>query len=91
MKMIGTRKFGSYHVFQMPEEQAFCVLVKVMFDYGQRELFRQGFEMLHLKFYQLERLMQVGIYTLHLFLHTKICFKPYGLPTSLPFVLAGLQ
>ncbi|XP_064648840.1 rab GTPase-activating protein 1-like isoform X3 [Lineus longissimus] len=45
-------------LLHMPEEQAFCVLVKVMFDYGQRELFRQGFEMLHLKFYQLERLMQ---------------------------------
>ena len=43
----------------MPEEQAFCVLVKIMFDYGMRELFRQHFELLHLKFYQLERLMQV--------------------------------
>ena len=43
----------------MPEEQAFCVLVKVMFDYGLREMFKQGFEDLHLKFYQLERLMQV--------------------------------
>ena len=43
----------------MPEEQAFCVLVKAMFDYNLRELFKQGFETLHLKFYQLERLMQV--------------------------------
>ncbi len=46
--------------FQMPEEQAFCVLVKMMFDYGLRDLFKQGFEELHLRFYQLERLMQVG-------------------------------
>ena len=46
--------------FQMPEEQAFCVLVKMMFDYGLRDLFKQGFEELHLKFYQLERLMQVN-------------------------------
>ena len=43
----------------MPEEQAFCVLVKIMFDYGMRDLFKQNFEELHLKFYQLERLMQV--------------------------------
>lgn len=44
---------------QMPEEQAFSVLVKIMFDYGLRELFKQNFEDLHCKFYQLERLMQV--------------------------------
>ena len=43
----------------MPEEQAFCVLVTIMYQYGLRNLFRQGFEELHLKFYQLERLIQV--------------------------------
>lgn len=48
---------------QMPEEQAFSVLVKIMFDYGLRELFKQNFEDLHCKFYQLERLMQVGAQT----------------------------
>jgi hypothetical protein len=41
----------------MPEEQAFCVLVKIMTDYGLRNLFRCGFEELHSKFYQLERAM----------------------------------
>ena len=46
----------------MPEEQAFCVLTKIMFDYGMRDLFKQGFEELHLKFYQLERLMQVRLH-----------------------------
>ena len=45
----------------MPEEQAFCVLVKLMFDYSLREMFKSGFEDLHLKFYQLERLLQVGV------------------------------
>lgn len=45
--------------FQMPEEQAFCVLVKIMYDYGLRALYRNNFEDLHCKFYQLERLMQV--------------------------------
>lgn len=44
---------------QMPEEQAFSVLVKIMFDYGLRDLFKQNFEDLHCKFFQLERLMQV--------------------------------
>lgn len=35
------------------------MLVKVMFDYSLRELYKPGFEDLHRKFYQLERLMQV--------------------------------
>lgn len=43
----------------MPEEQAFSVLVKIMFEYGLRDLFKQNFEDLHCKFFQLERLMQV--------------------------------
>ncbi|TWW65973.1 Rab GTPase-activating protein 1 GAP and centrosome-associated protein [Takifugu flavidus] len=42
----------------MPEEQAFSVLVKIMFDYGLRDLFKQNFEDLHCKFFQLEKLMQ---------------------------------
>lgn len=48
-------------LLHMPEEQAFSVLVKIMFDYGLRELFKQNFEDLHCKFYQLERLMQESI------------------------------
>lgn len=44
----------------MPEEQAFCVLVKIMYEYGLRALYKNNFEDLHCKFYQLERLMQVG-------------------------------
>lgn len=50
---------------QMPEEQAFSVLVKIMFDYGLRDLFKQNFEDLHCKFFQLERLMQVCVSHLH--------------------------
>lgn len=46
--------------FQMPEEQAFCVLVKIMYEYGLRALYKNNFEDLHCKFYQLERLMQVS-------------------------------
>lgn len=44
----------------MPEEQAFCVLVKIMYEYGLRALYKNNFEDLHCKFYQLERLTQVS-------------------------------
>lgn len=45
-------------LLHMPEEQAFSVLTKICFDYKVRDLFKPGFEDLHLKFYQLERLME---------------------------------
>ncbi|XP_069793662.1 rab GTPase-activating protein 1-like isoform X3 [Narcine bancroftii] len=45
-------------LLHMPEEQAFCVLVKIMYDYGLRELYKNNFEDLHCKFYQLEKLLQ---------------------------------
>ena len=45
----------------MPEEQAFSVLVKIMFDYELRKFFKDGFHDLHLRFYQLERLLQVSL------------------------------
>lgn len=44
----------------MPEEQTFCVLKKIMFEYGLRELFRDGFEVLHMRFYQLGKLIEVS-------------------------------
>ncbi|XP_063057023.1 rab GTPase-activating protein 1-like [Engraulis encrasicolus] len=45
-------------LLHMPEEQAFCVLVKIMYEYGLRALYKNNFEELHCKFYQLERLLQ---------------------------------
>ncbi|XP_053549236.1 rab GTPase-activating protein 1-like isoform X1 [Bombina bombina] len=45
-------------LLHMPEEQAFCVLVRIMYDYQFRNLYKNNFEDLHCKFYQLERLMQ---------------------------------
>ncbi|XP_062869362.1 rab GTPase-activating protein 1-like isoform X2 [Trichomycterus rosablanca] len=45
-------------LLHMPEEQAFCVLVKIMYEYGLRDLYKNNFEDLHCKFYQLERLVQ---------------------------------
>ncbi|OCT85063.1 uncharacterized protein LOC379167 isoform X1 [Xenopus laevis] len=45
-------------LLHMPEEQAFCVLVKIMYDYQFRNLYKNNFEDLHCKFYQLDRLLQ---------------------------------
>uniref|UniRef100_A0A6G1SK20 Rab GTPase-activating protein 1 n=1 Tax=Aceria tosichella TaxID=561515 RepID=A0A6G1SK20_9ACAR len=44
-------------LLHMPEEQAFCVFVRIMQHYGLRDLFRNNFDELYLKFYQLERLL----------------------------------
>ncbi|XP_044295013.1 rab GTPase-activating protein 1-like isoform X2 [Varanus komodoensis] len=45
-------------LLHMPEEQAFCVLVKIMYEYGLRNLYKNNLEELRSKFYQLEKLMQ---------------------------------
>lgn len=42
----------------MPEEQAFCVLVKLMYDYRLRDLYKDGFDNLYLRLYQLNKLME---------------------------------
>ncbi|KAF6038390.1 RABGAP1 [Bugula neritina] len=50
----------AYSVYdaEMPEEQAFSVLVKIMYDYHLRNFYKDGFQDLHLRFYQLERIFQ---------------------------------
>lgn len=45
-------------LFQMPEEEAFCVLVALMYDYGLRDMYKMGFESLYLRLYQLDRLLK---------------------------------
>lgn len=45
-------------LLHMPEEQAFCVFVRIMQNYGLRDLFRNNFDVLYLKFFQLERLLE---------------------------------
>ncbi|XP_063234161.1 rab GTPase-activating protein 1-like isoform X3 [Bacillus rossius redtenbacheri] len=45
-------------LLHMPEEQAFCVLVKLMYSYGLRDLYKDGFENLYMRLYQLNRLME---------------------------------
>lgn len=48
-----------YIHFQMSEEQAFCTLVKIMYNYGLRDLYKLGFDNLHLRFFQLTALTKV--------------------------------
>jgi len=45
----------------MPEETAFSVLVKIMYTYGHRNLFKANFQDLHLMFFQLEKLMEASV------------------------------
>ena len=52
-------------LLHMPEEQAFCVFVRIMQHYGLRDLFRNNFDELYLKFYQLERLLEDNMPDLH--------------------------
>ncbi|KAH8365912.1 hypothetical protein KR093_007305 [Drosophila rubida] len=52
-------------LLHMPEEDAFCVLVSLMYDYGLRDLYKAGFEVLYLRLYQLERLIKDQLPKLH--------------------------
>ncbi|KAH8257616.1 hypothetical protein KR038_012111 [Drosophila bunnanda] len=52
-------------LLHMPEEDAFCVLVALMYDYGLRDLYKAGFEVLYLRLYQLERLIKDQLPRLH--------------------------
>ena len=45
-------------LFNMPEEEAFCLLVRLMNKYGVRDLFIQDMPGLHLHLYQFERLLE---------------------------------
>ncbi|KAF2233307.1 RabGAP/TBC [Viridothelium virens] len=45
-------------LFNMPEEEAFCLLVRLMNNYHLRDLFIQDMPGLHLHLYQFERLLE---------------------------------
>lgn len=47
------------HLPQMPEEEAFCVFVRLMQEYRLRELFKPSMAELGLCIYQFEYLLQV--------------------------------
>ncbi|XP_054720811.1 rab GTPase-activating protein 1-like [Uloborus diversus] len=52
-------------LLHIPEEQAFSILVKIMFEYGLRDLFKNSFEELHLRLYQLDKLIEDQLPELH--------------------------
>ncbi|XP_065226884.1 rab GTPase-activating protein 1-like isoform X1 [Planococcus citri] len=64
-------------LLHMPEEQAFCVLVRLMYDYKLRNLYKDGFENLNLRLYQLSRLLEEK--EPHLWQH----FKEMGIETHM--------
>ncbi|OAA79242.1 GTPase activating protein (Gyp5) [Akanthomyces lecanii RCEF 1005] len=45
-------------LFNMPEEEAFCLLVRLMHNYDLRGLFVQDMPGLHMRLYQFERLLE---------------------------------
>ncbi|TKA64177.1 hypothetical protein B0A49_05973 [Cryomyces minteri] len=58
-------------LFNMPEEEAFCMLVRLMNKYGLRDLFVQDIPGLHLHFYQFERLLEDFEPALYCHLHRR--------------------
>eukprot|EP00731_Ephydatia_muelleri_P036067 Em0198g1a len=44
---------------KLPEEEAFTILVKLMYAYSQRDLFKANFKEMKLMFYQLDKVMDV--------------------------------
>ena len=58
-------------LFTMPEEEAFCLLVRLMNKYRLRELFIQDMPGLHLHLYQFERLLEDLEPTLHCHLNRR--------------------
>lgn len=47
-------------LLHMPEEEAFSVLVSIMYDYGLRELYKANFENLSLRLFQLTCMLRVS-------------------------------
>lgn len=58
-------------LFNMPEEEAFCLLVRLMHQYKLRNLFVQDMPGLHLHLYQFERLLEDSEPALYCHLHRR--------------------
>ncbi|KAL9126789.1 MAG: hypothetical protein Q9217_004216 [Psora testacea] len=58
-------------LFNMPDEEAFCLLVRLMNQYHLREMFIQNMPGLHLHLYQFERLLEDLEPALYCHLHRK--------------------
>lgn len=61
MRVCATCMCLCVHVrfLQMPEEEAFCVLVRMMENYGLRELYKPSMSALALHLFQFEALLEV--------------------------------
>eukprot|EP00092_Neocalanus_flemingeri_P051373 GFUD01059735.1.p1 GENE.GFUD01059735.1~~GFUD01059735.1.p1 ORF type:complete len:169 (+),score=43.16 GFUD01059735.1:347-853(+) len=81
---------------EMPEEDSFAVLVKIMQDYRMREMFKPSMAELGLCMYQLDTLVQEHIPDLHVHfqsqaIHTNLYASSWFLTlftTSLPLILS---
>eukprot|EP00092_Neocalanus_flemingeri_P051368 GFUD01059730.1.p1 GENE.GFUD01059730.1~~GFUD01059730.1.p1 ORF type:complete len:200 (+),score=55.06 GFUD01059730.1:273-872(+) len=81
---------------EMPEEDSFAVLVKIMEDYRMREMFKPSMAELGLCMYQLDTLVQEHIPDLHVHfqsqaIHTNLYASSWFLTlftTSLPLILS---
>lgn len=58
-------------LFNMPEEEAFCLLVRMMNHYNLRDMFIQDMSGLHLHLYQFERLLEDFEPALYCHLHRR--------------------
>ena len=58
--------------FQMPEEDTFTVLVKIMQDYRMREMFKPSMAELGLCMYQLDTLVQEHIPDLYVHFQSQV-------------------
>ncbi|PVH79509.1 RabGAP/TBC [Cadophora sp. DSE1049] len=58
-------------LFNMPEEEAFCLLVRLMNQYHLRDLFKQDMPGLHMHLYQFERILEDFEPALYCHLHRR--------------------
>lgn len=65
----------------MPEEQAFCVLVYIMYKRKLRDLFQERLNNLCMKVFQLNRVMEVCLYCCKNYTEKKLPVKEaFGFP-----------
>jgi hypothetical protein len=48
-------------ILHMPEEDAFCLFIKIMYDYKVRDMFKKGFANMQLKYFQLTKMVEKHI------------------------------
>ena len=70
----------------MPEEESFAVLVKIMKDYGMREMFKPSMTELGLCMYQLDTLIEQHMPDLHV--HFQVKFPSVAIPIILMLLIA---